>query len=299
MTAIPFRSFTGEIPHLPAHELPEGHAQFVSNADLQHAEVRGLRANSVFATTTLSAAVRAVWTDDGANFYAWPYETYVVKSMVVNDAHFRIYYTAMLADGPIIKVGRTRRDDGTPGGRQVIGTALVGGNFQPPENSGGDAVILGVPAPRAQGVADTDQLAVTLVDKLSWPGSPKLQLKATYFLEAPDGSIVASVDITNTEAGIGRNGVTYPQVIYTNSELMSDRGNKIQDLLWSLNGRPTSTPAPYKYYFFLPPTLATLKLSRTVVVTNSAVSGNIVITYGGSAVPDVTPVDTNIRDSGA
>lgn len=294
MAVAGFRVFRGEVPKLPAYELPPGQAQFANNVDLQHGELRGLRGNAPFTQTTLTSALKSVYTDDGINFFAWPYEVYAVKSMVVGDVYSRLYYTAMQADGPIIKVARTRRSFAGVAGQQVAGTALVGGNFQPPENDniapfgnslGPDSWVLGVPAPAVQGIGPNDQLVATLIDKQTWPGVPKLQLRATFFVEDQDGRIVYSKDITNTEAGQFA-GVTYPQVFYTVSMLNADRGNKIQDYLWDLHRE--LGPRPYKYYWFFPPDIGAAALSRTVDITNTNPLP-ITITYGGTTVPDPNP----------
>jgi hypothetical protein len=295
---IPFETFGGEIPRASAWELPNGAAQVAFNLDLAHGDIRGLRGNAFFANAIVAGPVRAVYTDDGVNFFAWPYEVYPVKSMVVQDANYRVYYTAMEPSGPIIKVARTSRADGSANPPPVIGTSIVGGNFQPPENSnpgsgnglGPDSWILGVPAPALQGGTDpdtmfNDQLVATLVDKDAWPGIPRLQLRVTYFLEAPDGTIVASQDITNTESGVQPvTGTVFPQVLYTNppNDNPAGRGNMIQDMLWSFN---TSAPRPYKYYFFLPPAISSATIARTVTLTNTG-TAPVIITFGGAFVPD-------------
>src|SRR6266436_5306317 len=113
MSLESFTRFGGEIPRLSAWELPDGAARQAVNVDLAHGDLKGLRGNAPFAVTTLSSALRAVFTDDGVNFFAWPYEVYPVKSMVVGDVYYRFYYTAMQSDGPVIKVARTRRADGS------------------------------------------------------------------------------------------------------------------------------------------------------------------------------------------
>jgi len=293
MAVIPFRGFKGEIPRLAADGLPEGNAQLAVNVDLQHGELRGLRGNADFTSSPLGAPIVAVYTDDGSNFFAWPYDVYPVRSMVVGDLYHRLYYTSLLVDGPIIKVARTRRSfAGNPDGIQVVGTNLVGGNFQPPENSSSppsafagpdiDAWVLGVPAPRAQGIADDDRLIATLVDKPGWPGAPHLELRVTYFLEDAAGQIVFQQTINNSERGVDPvTGQSIPSVYYTND--WTQRGNKIQDMLWPFG----FTPRPFKYYFYQPPDATTAALSRTVSVTNTG-TGNVVITYGGgtSTAPD-------------
>jgi hypothetical protein len=292
VTVIRFKTFSGELPRLPARELPEGFGEEVVDADLQHAELRGLRGDFLFASVPTAAPIRAVFTDDGVNFYAWQYEVYPVKSMVPQDIYWRLYYTAMQPTGPIIKVARTRRQDGSALPPAVIGTALVGGNWQPPERSspgdlgtGPDSWILGVPAPAVQGNGDiAANLNATLVDKPAWPNIPNLRLKVTYFLEDLEGRIVFQQDISNTEAGIGNDGVAVPAVEYTNSADPIGRGNKVQDMLWPLG----YVARPFKYYFFLPPVIDFSTLTSTLDVTNTG-SGNIVITFGGdttTAPPD-------------
>lgn len=287
MTVIRFKTFNGELPRLPARELPEGFGQEVVDSDLQHGELRGLRGDFLFASVPTAAPIRAVFTDDGVNFYAWQYEVYPVKSMVPKDIYWRLYYTAMQPTGPIIKVARTRRQDGTDNPPAVIGTALVGGNWQSPERSspgdlgtGPDSWILGVPAPEVQGNGDIEaNLEATLVDKPAWPDIPNLRLKVVYFLEDLEGRIVFEQDISNTEAGVA-GGVTYPAVEYTNAADAISRGNKVQDMLWPLG----YTPRPFKYYFFAPPGVDFSTLTSRLDVTNTG-SGNIVITFGGTTTP--------------
>jgi hypothetical protein len=292
VTVLSFKTFRGEIPRLPAHELPEGFGQEVVNADLQHAELRGLRGDFLFATVPSARPIRAVFTDDGVNFYAWQYEVYPVKSMVPGDVYWRVYYTGMQPTGPIIKVARTRRQDGSDLPPAVIGTSLVGGNWQPPERSspgdlatGPDSWVLGVKAPEVQGNGDiAANLGAELVDKPAWPDIPNLKLKVTYFLEDLEGRIVFQQDISNNEAGVGPNtGIVYPAVEYTNAA-DETRGNKVQDMLWPFG----YTPRPFKYYFFIPPAVDFSTLTSTLDVTNTG-SGNIVITFGGdttAAPPD-------------
>jgi hypothetical protein len=294
VTHLVFRGFSGEVPRLPAHELAPGNAQEVIDADLQHAEVRGLNENKVFAVVPSPAPIKAVFTDDGINFYAWPYEVYPVKSMVPGDVYWRLYYTAMQADGPMIKVARTRRADGSDLPPAVIGTALVGGNWQPPERSnpgdlgtGPDSWVLGVPAPEVQGNGDANaNLGAVLVDKTAWPNIPKLALRVTYFLETPEGKIAYQIDISNSEVGVHPlTGVAYPQIEYTNAA-DATRGNKVQDMLWPLGYQLR----PFTYYFFEPPVADTAAFSRTVDVLNTG-GADIVITYGGT-----TSVDPGTTD---
>lgn len=291
MTTLSFKAFAGEVPKLAAYELPGTAAQQSISIDLQHGDIRGLRGNAPFVQTTvtgpITGAIKAVYTDDGTNFFAWPYEVYPVKSMVIGELYYRVYYTAnepfisgTYPGGNIIKVARTRRADGTANPPLVAGTATVGGNFQPPENSnvvignnlGPDSWVLGVPAAAVGGNTPADNLVATLVDKPSWPYIPRLQLRVTYFLETNTGQIVYQQDISNNENPLG---FPYLNVYFTNENAITGnfRYNKIQDMLFPFGNQQK----PYKYYWFQPPTLAGYAL---VPITNTG-TGDIVITYTG------------------
>jgi hypothetical protein len=300
MPPISFRGFGGEIPRLPSHLLPERGAAYAANCDLAHGEMRGLRGNKTLASGIKEAIgarpIKSVYTEDGAAFYGWAYDAYVVKSQVVDDTFYRIYYTLLLDDGPIIKVARLKLSDGTP----IIGTARVLGSYQPPENSnpppvgifgslGPDSWVLGVPAPRAQGVADDDALALSLDDRKEWPGIPRLRLRVIYFLENPTGQIVAQLDISNNETA-NKPATLEPEtgepwvhdnVFYTNSGVFPN--HRVQDLLSALG----PSQRPYKYYFFDPPALEVVPIARTLAIENTG-PGNIIVEYG-AATPDPTP----------
>lgn len=276
MTKIAFRAFGGEIPHLPSYKLPEGSAQQAINCDLQHGEVRGLRGNAFFALTTLSAALRSIYTVDGINFFGWPYEVYAVKSMVPNEIYYRVYYSAMdPVYGPVIKVARTARNtNGTI--QQVIGNVVP--NFNPPETSNADSWTLGVPAPLSQwqyppGQAILAAPSAVLYDLPAWPNIPGLQLTVTYFIEDQQGNVVQSFDISNTENINGAVVPNYPQIITS----AGARGTKIQDMWWALQGTTAvggglnpATPRPYKFYFFQPPVVNLADISRVVTETAPA-----------------------------
>jgi hypothetical protein len=293
VTLLVQRVFGGEVPRLPADLLPENQAQEARNVDVTHGELRGMRGAAAFAAglTVGGRPVKSAYTEDGVHFFAWAEDVSVVRSQVVDDTHYRIYYSVLYDQAPIIKVARTaRNNDGvlTP----VIGSGLVGGNWQPPENSPGpDSWLLGVPAPRVQADVVEDNLGVTLDDRPEWPDAARLQLRVTYFLEDPAGQIVAQQDVSNTEAAAIVNGATYPQVAYTNDSTL--RGNKVQDMLWPLG----YTPRPYKYYWLTPPDIAMQSVGRTVVVNNTG-NGPITITYGNAVVDPGTPAGGGGGNSG-
>jgi hypothetical protein len=301
MTTLDITTFGGEIPRLSPPYLPANGSQQAINCDLAHAELRGLAGMRMLADglSVKGQPVRSIYTEDGVNFFAWPYDTYVVKSMVVGDEYYRIYYNSLRDDGSFLKVARLSRWWPLLAGpaQQVIGTYLVGGNYQPPENSnpaaqggnglGPDCWLLGVTPPQAQGKADTDLPTVKLADKPSWPGIPRLQFRVTYLLEDLSGQVVAQQDISNTDHPDGLPTATsaVPQVMSTPYGV--PRGNKIQDTFYNFGGtiaNPYPTGGAYKNYFFDPPDFGTLRIARTVTITNTG-SGPVLIEFGSST-PD-------------
>ena len=285
MTSITQRVFRGELPRYPGTLLPENSATYALNCDFQHGELRPLRGLSVLQSGLLvnGKAVRSVYTEDGSSFYAWSQEVDAVRSQVNEDTHYRLYYTILYDDGPVIKVARTHRNSGGSV-TKVIGTSAVGGNYQAPENSspgagfgnsGPDAWVLGVPPADPESVRSTmkdpGRLSAELVDRTTWPQISLLGLRVIFFLEDSAGNIVAQVDISNSEEAASN-------VYYSADDSNEGRGHKVQDMLWPLG----YTPRPFKYYWFNPPTFDDTPIARIVTVENST-GGNIVITYGDSA----------------
>lgn len=288
---VKLTNFVGEIPKLPTQLLPDNAAQFALNCDFMHGELRGHMnwSDGTVLPTFQGSPIVSVWTENGNDFFGWPYEVVAVKSPVINDIHHRIYYAAVPVPGPVLKVARTATPEGGP---QIINAQVP--NFLPPEMldpflDGLASWLLGVPPPQVQATADSDVLNVSLYDLPAWPGMPNLELRVTFFLEDTAGAIVYQQDITNREQGINPNtGVVATNVFTTNDSAARDTGNLIQDMLWYFG----YTPRPYKYYWFNPPDISSLSLSRTVTVTNTDESGNpYIITYGSST-PTPTPTDT-------
>lgn len=288
MGVISFRAFGGLVPRLPADRLPEGAAQDARNCDLLHGELRPQLGNTVrFSGLTVNGRpIRSVYTEDGHSYFGWEYDTSVVKSLVVEDDFYRIYYTIETDAGPFIKVARTKvhtDDVGQGPVEPVIGSVReVGGNFQPPENGalhtypngwGPHAWLLGVPAPKVQATSEDDKLVATLEDRKEWPGIPRLSLKATFFVEDPAGQIVAQYDITNTNTLPGYDNV------FTDTD-PAKRGYKIQDTYANIG----AGQRPYKNYFFTIPDIDILHVARTVAITASG--GAITINYSGGTTPD-------------
>jgi hypothetical protein len=280
MTLLVQRIFRGEVPRLPEDLLPENSAKFASNCDLQHGQVKGVRGNATVATGLLigGKAVRSAYTEDGSAHFAWAYDVDIAKSQVVDDKWRRVYYTIVYEGTPLIKVARTHRVDvnGNVTATVIGSTPILGGNYQPPENSSGpDSWLLGVADPDMGGTLATgagDPPTVALLDAPAWPKMPGLALRVTFFLETPTGEIVSQKDISNVESPVG-----YPQVFYTVSGNNNDRANKIQDMNWPLGG----LSRPFKFYWFKPPDYTDVPVGRSVTVTNTG-TGAIVITYGAS-----------------
>lgn len=304
MAVIQFGApFRGQVPRLSAHSLPDGAAVQATNTDLGHGDLRGRRESLGRDTPVMiGRAVRSLYSENGTDIFGWDWPVFAVKSMVVDDSYSRIYYTASQyiagrADisGNFIKVARMKRPDGSTvigsGSRNPASEPYIA-NYEPPEYStpsisgntpirgtpqypgmthqatGPDSWLLGVPAPQLQAISEDDQFVATLNDKTAWPGSPKLRLKATYFLEDSSGTVVQDTDIT----GDPLDAKGFPQVIWSESQTdtQAARGNKIQDMNWALGGASAKIPAPFKWYWFLPPdtdsTLDTTNLKRCVKI---------------------------------
>jgi hypothetical protein len=91
MAVIQLKSFSGEIPRLPAHALPETAAQNAMNCDFAYGELRGIK--TLLDVGTLAQAPFSFWTHDGTNFFATATEAEFATSPVIGDTHKRLYYT--------------------------------------------------------------------------------------------------------------------------------------------------------------------------------------------------------------
>ena len=93
MATLSIRTFTGEVPRLPADRLPEGAAQFAQNCDFTHGELRPLAGLGPHRTTGPGAQpCRALFTPDGEKFFAWDKPTRAFLAPTVDDVWERIYY---------------------------------------------------------------------------------------------------------------------------------------------------------------------------------------------------------------
>lgn len=295
MPVIKIVNPTGEVPRVPTQALPDNAAESAIDCDFAQVELKGLKqAETVSTMPNLNNEVMVdIWTNNGQDFFAWPWPVSVVRGPVVNDKLKRIYYSGLPNTGPVLKVARTYREDGT----KVINSPIVGGNFKPPEASnevvyggtglGPDAWLVGSWHPRAQDGRvnpldpESELMTIEAIDAERWPAMPGMRLRVTYFIEAPDGRILWQGDISNNEGAkitvAGVDYTTYPQVFWSNVANTVGRGNKIQDMLWPLS----YIPRPYKYYFFEPPAVDEVALGRTVTVTNEGPAVGS-FTYGTS-----------------
>lgn len=90
MDMIALRTFGGEIPLSPPHLLPENAAQRADFCDFAHGHLQPLKQG--FLLSTMSNAVKTIYTEDGVLYYTWPVETYALKSPVLKDPYNRVYY---------------------------------------------------------------------------------------------------------------------------------------------------------------------------------------------------------------
>ena len=93
MTVLSIRSFTGEIPRLPADRLPDGAAQFAQNCDFTHGELRPLAGLGPHYETGAGARpCRGLFTPDGQKFFAWDKPTRAFLAPTIDDTWGRVYY---------------------------------------------------------------------------------------------------------------------------------------------------------------------------------------------------------------
>lgn len=93
MTAFTIRTFSGEIPNLPTDRLPDGAAQYAVNCDFTAQELRPLQSLGTHYTTGPGAQpCRAIFTSDGAKFFAWDTPTRAFLAPTIDDVWERVYY---------------------------------------------------------------------------------------------------------------------------------------------------------------------------------------------------------------
>lgn len=101
MAIISLKNFTGEIPRIPAHLLPENAAQTTKSCDFAYGELMGIKDATAGGTISGVSSPKAIWADDSnpAKFYAWTEHADTALSPVINDVHKRLYYSADNGNG--------------------------------------------------------------------------------------------------------------------------------------------------------------------------------------------------------
>lgn len=87
---IALRNFTGEIPKLPAHLLPDTAAQLATNCDFAHGDLRPLKGG--LKRATFSNTIKSLFTVDGLRFFSWPRKVTSFRGPVIDDRFSRMYY---------------------------------------------------------------------------------------------------------------------------------------------------------------------------------------------------------------
>lgn len=90
MATIVLKAFSGELPNLPAYNLPNANAQQALFCDFAQKDLRPLKQGLLVKTMTNS--VKGIYSEDGIYFFTWPIETYALKSPVIGDTFGRVYF---------------------------------------------------------------------------------------------------------------------------------------------------------------------------------------------------------------
>ena len=165
---IQIQNFSGEIPKLPPHLLPDNAAQRAINCDFAHGELRPLR--GLPAPIATPQAVRALFTDDGLRFFAWDIPTRAYSSPTIEDAHDRVYY-ANSAGFRVTQAAQMRQ--------------AAMGPISPTQSW-----LVGVKAPDQPLVAE-------LIESVTWRTDPAAQLGIKLYYES-EGVMTGEVTVTGT-----------------------------------------------------------------------------------------------------
>jgi hypothetical protein len=173
---IALRAFSGMLPKVPGHLLPETAAGDALNCNFAFGELRGFQDRSLL--QAFATPVRSLWTETGLTFLTWDTDVDVVRGPVVSDQFQRLYYSQ--ASGMRV----TQRSQATINGGQPVSQWKVG-----------------VPAP-------TTAPQVQIVELEELPLDTKLEWK--FWFEA-NGIKYQSAEITPTEESRGRRySITIP-----------------------------------------------------------------------------------------
>jgi hypothetical protein len=107
MSAFILNNFAGERPRVPAHLLESNESQQAINCEFGYGKLRGIKGPARVGST-MSNAVQGMWTDNGIQFFTWPFDVNAVRSPVIGEKFGRVYYTGggdfRFADGALARV---------------------------------------------------------------------------------------------------------------------------------------------------------------------------------------------------
>lgn len=168
MATISLKRFAGEIPRVPAHDLPDSNAAEAINCNFAYGELRPLKGG--FELKTLANAAKSLFTLNGTSFFSWTSKTRAWKGPVIGDTFNRMYY-ANVSDGFRVAYTTDTKADGGP----------------PPTS-----YRVGVPRP-------TTPLTYKLVDLTALPDYPNATVKVYSYYEA-DGRRYQEQEVTSLAA---------------------------------------------------------------------------------------------------
>jgi hypothetical protein len=112
MAVIGFRHFEGESPKLPPHLVPEAGAQDTQACRLIRGVLEPIKQPLLAFAAPLSP-VSAIYTEDGVNFYVWPFEAWPMKSPVIGEQFTRVYWLDKGQTPPILRVSAQAEQQAT------------------------------------------------------------------------------------------------------------------------------------------------------------------------------------------
>ena len=218
MTTIVLKNFLGEIPNFPDYKLQDANAQQALFCDFAQNDLRPLRGGTLIKTMTNT--VKSIYTEEGANFYTWPTETFVAKGPVTTDVYGRMYY--MNNSG--FKVA------------PYSGASATGGE---PATS----YIVGVPAPAS---APT----LTLKLRAALPDYPSISVTTTVWYESNGKKYQEAAMTAFTVVAPWKEYTFTPpaRTAYSDGKTSSSNwdANSDQTITTTVEGTPTGTPPDAK-----------------------------------------------------
>lgn len=118
MTTLSIAQFSGIFPRVPDALLPQTAATVAENCDFGYGELRGMKGGAL--VTSVSNAVKSLYTEDGTTFYTWDVDVDAVRAPMSNDQYRRVYYTTP-TDFRVTDSLGTRANGGPPGSSYRVG----------------------------------------------------------------------------------------------------------------------------------------------------------------------------------